>query len=68
MNNYTTKGNVRGYCGHKHRDIYTAYDCLERDRAGCKAQGGYSDRKVVRIDEEDLTEKEKDQLFDMDLR
>lgn len=43
---YTTWGSVRGGCGHVHRSARAAYRCLERDRAGCHRQGGYSDRRI----------------------
>lgn len=45
---YTTWGGVRGGCGHLHRTREAAERCLERDRRGCEAQGGYSDR-VIRV-------------------
>jgi len=57
---YTTKGNVRGSCGHQHRSIRTAEKCRQRDAAGCRSQGGYSDRFVVRIDGEPLNRSEFD--------
>ncbi|MDX1469778.1 MAG: hypothetical protein R3258_10600 [Acidimicrobiia bacterium] len=47
---YVTVGAVRGYCAHIHRTLSGAYDCLERDRRGCRRQGGYSDRRVMRYD------------------
>jgi len=43
---YTTIGSVRGCCGHKHRTIEAAVDCIKRDQSGCRSQGGYSDREV----------------------
>lgn len=46
---YTTHGSVRGGCGHKHRTIEAAGKCQQSDQAGCKSQGGYSDRSVVLI-------------------
>jgi len=55
---YTTKGPVRGSCGHNHRTIATACKCMQRDQSGCRSQGGYSDREVVRADGEELTEDE----------
>lgn len=58
MTTYTTKGNVRGCCGHKHRSLETAVKCLRDDQVGCGRQGGYSDRQIVRTDGEDLTEDE----------
>jgi hypothetical protein len=46
---YTTLGPVRGCCGHRHREPRTALDCLARDRSGSRSQGGYSDRRIVRV-------------------
>jgi len=46
---YTTRGGVRGGCGHVHSTEETAEACLDRDRAGCRSQGGYSDRHVAPI-------------------
>jgi len=48
---YTTIGSVRGCCGHRHRSLETAEECLERDRRGCARHGGYSDRDVVVADD-----------------
>lgn len=52
---YSTKGSVRGACGHRHRTLGGAIACLRRDRAGCKRQGGYSDR-IVYEDGEPMVE------------
>jgi hypothetical protein len=60
MTTYTTIGNVRGTCGHKHRGLRTAALCVRGDRSGCKAVGGYSDRHVQRTDNERLTDDEMD--------
>ena len=49
---YTTYGHVRGQCGHAHKTIEAAVRCLERDRAGCAGQGGYSDRQVCVVDDD----------------
>lgn len=46
---YTTSGSVRGSCGHNHKTLGAAYDCLLRDRSGCRSQGGYSDRRIFRV-------------------
>lgn len=46
---YTTDGIVRGTCGHEH-DAMGAVQCLQSDLDGCAAQGGYSDRRIVRVD------------------
>ena len=49
MGKYTTYGDVRGTCGHTHRSVRTAEECLRRDRYDCRAAGGYSDRGVYRV-------------------
>ena len=59
---YTTQGNVRGCCGHKHRTIEAAKRCADRDQAGCASQGGYSDRSVVRYDGSELSDEEQNML------
>ena len=46
VTSYTTVGSVRGGCGHQHRTIQRAVECIALDHAGCKSQGGYSDRQV----------------------
>lgn len=46
---WTTRGSVRGGCGHRHKTLRTALECIDRDSAGCRSQGGYSDRAVVAI-------------------
>ena len=40
---------VRGGCGHAHRTVDAAGDCLDRDVAACRSLGGgaYSDRRCV---------------------
>ncbi len=43
---YTTHGPVRGQCGHLHRSIRAAEDCLRSDQRGCRSQGDYSDRAI----------------------
>lgn len=43
---FTTWGSVRGCCGHAHATREAAEACLQDDRDGCAAQGGYSDREV----------------------
>lgn len=57
---YTTDGDIRGCCGHKHRSIDTAIRCLTADSDGCASQGGYSDRTVVRHDGTPLTDDEQE--------
>lgn len=47
---YTTRGSVRGSCGHLHRTAVAAQECLSRDARGCHSQGGYSDRSIVEIE------------------
>jgi hypothetical protein len=66
MTTYTTRGNVRGGCGHKHRSLETAWKCLQRDRSGCQSQGGYSDRQVVRADGEPLAYWENARLYSLE--
>ena len=55
---YTTKGSVRGCCGHKHRSLKAAVQCLRSDQTGCARQGGYSDRQITRTDGSELDEGE----------
>lgn len=43
---YVCDGDVRGCCGVRHRSLSAAADHLRRDQSGCRAQGGYSDRRV----------------------
>lgn len=43
---FRTYGEIRGDCGHVHRTLQGAQKCLARDIAGCKSQGGYSDRQI----------------------
>ena len=52
MTRYTTQGDVRGCCGHHHRTPEAALRCLLADQAGCKSQGGYSDRRIVEHDDD----------------
>ena len=58
MTGYTTRGSVRGCCGHNHKTIEAAAKCAKKDDAACKRQRGYSDRSVVRRDGEELSEYE----------
>lgn len=53
---YTTWGSVRGDCGHLHRTREEAKRCLARDRRSCRAQGGYSDRTLRRIEGDTLAD------------
>jgi len=62
---YTTKGSIRGCCGHQHRTIEAAQRCADRDHAGCARQGGYSDRRVVNWDESELSEEDEADLEEM---
>lgn len=43
---YTTWGSVRGDCGHVHHGYTAALHCIRADAAGCRSQGGYTDRHV----------------------
>jgi hypothetical protein len=61
---YTTRGSVRGSCGHKHRTIGAAVRCLHSDQAGCRTLRGYSDRTVRPVtggEERELTRDEHDE-------
>ena len=50
---YTTFGSVRGGCGHRHKTLESARRCLDKDQSGCGSQGGYSDREVVLVGDDD---------------
>lgn len=43
---YTTKGPLRGKCGHSHKDIAGAVRCRAADEALCVSKGGHTDRRV----------------------
>ena len=43
---YTTYGDVRGTCGHRHHNLRTASACVSRDQRSCESVRGYSDREV----------------------
>ena len=78
MQTYTTKGSVRGCCGHRHKTIRTALDCLARDQTACHnfGVGCYSDRQVRRVDTSatgrrniytaELSEAETDVLYNIE--
>ena len=59
---YECVGSVRGWCGHYHRTITGAFRCLERDRAGCRGQGGYSDRWIYRTGNNALSVADREEL------
>lgn len=64
---YTTIGSVCGTCGHKHRTLRTALDCL-RAYEGAVQKGNpggnsYSDRGVCHADGSALSEEEFDDLY-----
>lgn len=61
---YITKGSVRGSCGHKHTTHSGAYACLKRDQEGCASQGGYSDRDLIILRNEEAMERVCDALND----
>lgn len=50
MTCFTTWGPVRGCCGHAHINRDAAERCIEKDHAGCRSQGGYSDRHIRAIE------------------
>lgn len=45
-NRFLAIGLVRGWCGHQHKTIEAARACVQRDKEGCRQQGGYSDQQV----------------------
>ncbi len=47
---YHASGSVTGPCGHAHRTIAAAEKCRRAHAAGCRSQGGYSDREVEHAD------------------
>lgn len=47
---YTTWGPVRGGCGHVHLTMDAAAECAAKDARKCAAAGGYSDRRVRRLE------------------
>lgn len=49
MSRYVTWGPVRGRGGIVHRKLETAARALRSDIIGCREQGGYSDRRVWRL-------------------
>lgn len=46
---YTTLGQTRGCCGHRHLTVVDAGLCLARYRKRQQGQGDYSDRRVVAV-------------------
>lgn len=63
---YTSRGSVRGGCGHKHKTIAGAVECQTRDAVQCaRLPGGksYSDRHVERTDGTPLTDAECDAIW-----
>jgi len=46
---WTTRGSVRGCCGHKHKRIGSAIACIGKDSRDCVSVGGYSDRHLVKM-------------------
>ena len=59
---YTTAGDIRGECGHRHRTLRTAAICYHRDSVGCGSQGGYSDRRLVVEEGNDVVTATNDEL------
>jgi len=51
MCRWATDGSVRGSCGHSHDSPEEAWECLCADQAACQAQGGYSDRVVLALEQ-----------------
>jgi hypothetical protein len=50
---YTTRGSVRGSCGHQHRTMAAALSCLQKDNRCCTARvgRGYSDRQIKAVED-----------------
>lgn len=46
---YIVHGSVRGLVS-QHRTLGGAESSLKRDKAGCRAQGGYSDAQIYEYD------------------
>lgn len=63
---YTTRGRDRGACGHEHDSIASAHACALVDYAAAEAEGEWSDRNVVRVDRRELTQRECDELCDLE--
>jgi hypothetical protein len=53
---WTCRGDVRGECPTYHRTEAGAQACCDRDHAGCRSQGGYSDRAPVYVDNAPVNE------------
>jgi hypothetical protein len=51
---YTTWGSICGCCGHVHDSLADAPACQTADHAGCRSQGGVTDRQVRRLGERGL--------------
>ena len=43
---FTTWGSCRDGCGHEHKTLKEAVECLRRDQRDCASQGVYSDREI----------------------
>ena len=46
---YTTHGPLRGKCGHRHKNLDGAIDCLDEDEALCVSRGGHTDRQIFAV-------------------
>lgn len=61
---YSTEGPRRGRCGHQHKSIASAVDCLDADMAWCRERGVDADRRIFvlgnrhkrELNEEELAE------------
>ncbi len=60
---YECVGSVRGSCGHEHKTMRAAVRCLDKDRDGCSSCGGgaYSDRRVRRVGDVPLSDREHEE-------
>lgn len=46
---YTTEGPRRGRCGHQHKSIPSALECLDADEAWCQQRGQHTDRRIFAL-------------------
>jgi len=66
---YTTRGDIRGTCGHAHQTIVDALKCVATDYLQCKTKVvGYSDRFVERCDGRLLTKDEQWEIHNWEVQ
>lgn len=64
---YSTQGPLRGRCGHKHKNLDGALECLDADDALCIERGGRTDRRVYAVTSQGWRELNDDELAAVDL-